>query len=1061
MPAIIKPSRVSVSHQTEPSRDGALTTVSAYVLFDFSEPDRLLTEQALWPMVTEQMPKGSIFDKCQLKPKGELIIAGNALSPTDTPIEGTRVSVQFGTFQKHLAVFGDRYWKLTDEGVQMSRPVPFLKMPISNGLAFGGDGFAPNVKGKGFGARRFLEAGFDAALPNVENPAQLIKSPDDMPAPAHLGPIPHDDATRLQYLGTYDQHWIDHVSPLKPEDFNPLYHCEAPVDQRFETFFEGGEGFTITGMSRGETTVGGRIPRLTARCFYRLAQNDALIETTMRCDTITLFPNVQKATLTFRGLVKGSDRFAEDISSLMVALEHTDASPRDSEYYADVLKKRMSKEDAHKYALADYQLMPQVDASIISARRQAKLEKATADRQKFIDNQNWAMSKLLEDEGLPGDLFPPQMTDITDDIPLFARPTQEELENGDLDIAALLDDVKAVEDALLEKRDREMVRAELQRRAVVAVTPQDLITPNMREPIVDEDTVARFPDMELDSEIAKGLNQVKGQLLSAKRQNQIERGANVVDSVTEIGTAPENIVSPFDGPEHGLEEDVEAAFQKAVARALKLPEGGILADLRKAMEDMDLPPIGEFDHDVPVATEPSADQFDAMLAELSAPEATPISASAGALLAGRINEQSEDGQQPTDASLFSGSRQVGLLDTLMRHAQALDPEDTMPPASQPPGESALSSRTMAMDRLHEAEETVDENMAVARRNSPTPLFPPEALPEGVPARLGAFVAEKLREGHDFKGADLAGADLRGADFSDMDLAGTFFEQSDLTGARFCRSNLTGAVFAGAQLDNSDFSEADLTQANLNKVRARNLCLDRAKLHDLQIFQSDLSGSTGTGVDLEMIRSIESTFDEVQLRQSRMTDCQFLAGSAKGFAATESKLLRTMFVVLPMTQMNLSDSDLERVGFMEVQAPGANCINGKWNAVGVMGDCDLTGSRFDGLEAVESSFNTAKMVECCFLRAKGNACFFNACDLKANDFRLATFHNSLFGRSNFEGSDFFGANLFMAALTGVNLERCSMRAANLYAADLLEAKLAGCDLTGANLGMTLMEQPAHA
>ncbi|MES0884502.1 DUF2169 family type VI secretion system accessory protein [Roseibium sp. SCP14] len=1063
MPAIIKPSRISVSHQTEPTRDGALTTVSAYILFDFSEPDRLLTEQALWPMVTEQMPQGTIFDKCQLKPKGELIIAGSALSPTDAPIEGIRVSAQFGNFQKQLTVFGDRYWRLTDEGVQMSRPVPFLEMPICDARAFGGDGFTPNAKGKGFGARRLLEAGFDAALPNVEHSAQLIKSPDDRPVPAHFGPIPPDDATRLRYLGTYDQHWIDHVSPLKPDDFNPLYHCEAPPDQRFDTFFEGGETFTITGMSRGETTVGGRLPRLTARCFYKLAQHDALMETTMRCDTVTLFPNVQKATLTFRGLVRGSDRFAEDIASLMVALEQSDAEAREREYYADVFKKRTSKDDAHKYALSDYQLMPQVNPAIISARRQAKLEKAAADRQKYIDNQNWAMSKLLEDEGLPGDLFPPSTTDVTDDIPLIAQPTQEEMENGDLDLAALLDDVKAVEDALLERREREMVRAELQRRAFVAAISPDQLTPSMKKPIVEEETVEKFPDLELDPDLEEGLRQIKGQLSSTSGRNQIGLTANAEDGNHETDAQPADLIQLFDEPESLSQEEVETAFQQAVARALKLPEGGILSDLRKAIEDMDLSALDGFADDIPPAAEVSADQFDAMLAELSAPSvaATPVGASAGGPPNSGINGQTNDNQDPQGAQPLADIKQVELLETLMEHARGLEPEDSSPPAGQSPGESALSSRSLAMEQLKEAEETVDENMAMARRNSPTPLFPPEPLPEGVPVRIGAFVAEKLREGHDFKGADLAGADLRGADFSGMDLAGTFFEQADLTGARFCQSNLAGAVFAGAKLDNADFSGADLTQANLNKVSARNLCLDRARLHDLQIFQSDLSGSTGTGADLETIRFIESTLDNVRLQQSRITDCQLLTGSAEGFAAIGSKLLRTMFVVLPMSRMNLSDSELERVGFMEVQAAGANCRNGKWKSVGVMGGSDLTGSRFDNLDAVESSFNTAKMAECCFLRAKGNACFFNACDLEANDFRLASFHNSLFGRSNFEGSDFFGANLFMAALTGVNLERCSMRAANLYAANLLEARLKGCDLTGANLGKTLMEQPAHA
>lgn len=1025
-----------MAHQTEPSRDGALTTVSAHALFDFSDPKRFLTEQALWPMVVEQMPNGAIFDKGQLKPKAELIIAGCALSPGDAPVEGIEVSARFGSFHKRLAVFGDRFWQMTDQGVKMSRPVPFLKMPIGDAQAFGGQAFPQNPRGKGFGARQLVDAGYDAPLPNVEDPAHLIKSVDDQPCPAHFGPIPADDPARLRYLGTYDQHWIDNVSPLKPEDFNPLYHCDAPQEQRFDTFFEGGEAFAISGMSRGAASVGGVLPRLVARCFYKLAQNSGLVETDMRCDTVTLFPNVEKAVLTFRGLIRGSDRFAEDIETLMLAFEETDAPRRDRAYYADVFQKRTSKDDAYKYALADYQLMPMVDAAILSARRQAKLDKAAADRQKFQDNQTWATRKMLADEGIPPDLLPDRDTSILDDLPLVAQPTQEELENGDLDIAMLLDDIQAVEDALLEKRDREMVKAELQRRAVLAVTPPDRLQPNMKTPIADDALMARYPDIELDPELAQGLEQIRTDLAV------IEERKIGPPAAADEGDGPAAL-DRLDELFGADEEAVETAYRKAVARALRQPEGSLLADFRKAVEEMDLSGLA---HAVPEDTD------DTPAGALGSEDAPPK-----AMLTDRLETEAAQSSSPIVQKDTFGD----MLDELMAHVDTAETEGNQPPAHRPQSEAAPTSIDMVMDRLEEAQATVDDSMVMARQHAPTALFPIEPLPDGVALRLGTLVTEKLREQHDFKGADLAGADLRGADFSGRDLSETFFEQADLTGARFAGCNLTGAVFTGATLDKADFSGADLTHANLSKVSARELRLDKARLRDLHIFQSDFSQSSGSQVALEQVRFIETTLDGLRLKQSRVSDCQFLTGRADGFAATASKLQRNMFVMLSMAGMEFSSSDLERVAFIEVNAPGADCRNGIWNSVGFMGACNLTGSRFDALEATESSFNMAKMSESCFLRAKGKTCFFNTCDLEANDFRLASFRNSLFGRSNFKGSDFFGANLFMAAMTGADLRHCSMRAANLYAADLMDAKLAACDFSGANLGLTLLEQPAHA
>jgi len=1085
VPAIVKPSRVSVAYATEPVRGGAHTTVSAHILFDFAEPGRLLTEQALWPMVTEQMPNGAVFDKGQLKPKAEVIIAGCALSPTETPIEATHVTARFGRFSKTLAVFGDRYWRLTDRGPEMSRPVPFEKMPIGDVQAFGGPNFAANMRGKGHGARALVDAGYDAPLPNVEDTRALIKSVDDMPAPAHFGPLPADDAKRLTYIGTYDENWIKSVSPCKPDDFNPLYHCEAPEDQRFDEFFVGGETFSISGMSRGEASVGGATPRLRARCFYFDVVQNALIETTMRCDTVTLFPNLQKATMTFRGLVRGQDRFAEDISAIMVGIEDADAPARDQAYYADVFAKRTSKDEAHKYVLSDFQLMPERNAEELSAKRQAKLEKAKADRDRFLENQNWAVRKNLEDQGLPGNLVPPPDSSVIDDIPLVGLPTSEELENGELDLAELLDDVKVLQDALMERQNQELAKAELQRRAIVESLPTGMIPAGTNRPIVDDAHLERYSDLELDPELETALGAAKNAISEAK-------SSAAVSAVEEMGNpqAADDLnaalQAAFDdlenGPNQGPEE-IETQYQKAVARALILPEGSMLHDARQSLDSLDMSFLDDLENG-PQRPDGMADAaFTDLVGEagLAAPKVETATTGASSSFPSKasmllddplLDEQSkaqnkamldqlEDALQKIDSPIISKDEGGNALDDLMGVIGEME-------AASRADLEGLSSNEIARKtvednklRFEEAETEIAESMKTARQQSPAAIFPMEQLPEGVPARLGEFVRGKRSEGHDFKGADLAGADLRGIDFSGCDLSGTFFENCELTGARFANANLSGAVFTGAYLDEADLSGTDLTKANFSNAKMRRARLDGAKLDDLVIIRSDFSGTKGAQASLSMVRFIECTLDEAAFTDSRISDLQMICGSAMDLSMRGSQIERAMFVTLPLGSANFAETDLERIGFTEIKAAGSTFARARMLSVGFMGDSDLTGSDFAEITATESSWNMAQMAESCFLRARCNSTFFNACKMEATDFRLGTFRNTMFGKSVMRDSDFFGAHLFGASLAQTDLRRCSMRNANLYAANLLEAKLASCDFSGANLTMTLMEQPTHA
>jgi uncharacterized protein YjbI with pentapeptide repeats len=1068
LPAILKPSKLAASVQTDVVKDGGLTTVSAFMLFEFDDPYRLLTEQALWPMVVEQMPGGAIFDKGQLKPKGEVIIAGHALAPGDNPVEALKVTAQFAGLEKRLVVFGDRFWRLTDRGTEMVGPQPFDKMPIGPAQAFGGPDHKINPAGKGAGARAMALAGYDAPMPNVENADQLIKSIDDAPPPAHFGPLSPDNPERLQLLGTYDRHWMKRVSPLKPDDFNPLFHCDAPHDQRFDDYLTGREIFSISGMSRGGGAVGGQLPGLCVRAFVHRPQDDSLTEIKMVCETATLFPNVEKAVMTFRGVAKGEDRFGEDIGAIMLAVEKTDAQLRPTDYYHDIFKMRTDPEDAYKHAFSDFQLMPERDPAIGQTRRQERLERARAERQQFFDNQNWMTGKAMEDAGMPPELIPPVDTTPIDDMPFVAMPTSKELTSGDFDIAELIDDVEALGDYLWLKSDEEMARAELQRRAIVASTPPTLLPSVALKPIVDDAHLAKFPDIDVDPDLAAGLSEV-GELLASSREKALSGLEHEVDDDKALKIQSE-INKTFDQieiPAKADDDEVEEQFRAACARALRLPEALLLHRARNALNEV--PSIDDVAASLPddmrdlvgpmadpSKNPPTGNSFDSDNPFLIPEGMTDLGMSAVKEAFGSAEEKIRK-----DLShLVEEGMQDKPIAGLMAKLQKIEP-----PGQQygdlPLNERFEGHRDDAVNSLDEAEPDIEETTALGRQMSPVAIFPMEPLLPAVAERLGTFVAQKLCENHDFKGTDLAGACLRNIDFSGLDLAGSFFEKADLTGASFAGCDLEGAVFTAAVLGGADFSDCNLRKVNFSAASLKGARMDRAVFEDCTLIKTDLTELNAQKMSLATANLIECILDRADLGGSRVADLQLMKGSANGLKLNDAKIERAVFMSLPMAGTVFADSALERVSFMEIEAAGADFSSAEMHSTSFMGDCDLSGANFEKIKAEETSWNTTALQESSFRRARCHGCLFNGCNMTAVDFRAASLKNSRFLKSDLTDSDFFAADLHAASMTQSVLQRASMRCANLYFADLMEAKLACCDLTGANLGKTQLEQPANA
>lgn len=150
-------------------------------------------------------------------PPFEVIMLGAAYASRGRPTEQRRVSLSVGNERRSLAVFGDRVWEITRSGPRISRPTPFLRMPLTYDRAFGGSrdlyldpdspvtvSHSDNPLGRGFNPEpyaRALAAGlklppgaptFDSQrqLPNIEDPQALIQNWDDAPRPMYWATVP-------------------------------------------------------------------------------------------------------------------------------------------------------------------------------------------------------------------------------------------------------------------------------------------------------------------------------------------------------------------------------------------------------------------------------------------------------------------------------------------------------------------------------------------------------------------------------------------------------------------------------------------------------------------------------------------------------------------------------------------------------------------------------------------------------------------------------------------------------------------------------------------------------
>jgi len=262
-------------------------------------------------------------DFAHRKPACDVLLVGSAYAPNGEPASRVRVGLQVGTVNKEFWVVGQRTWDKSALSIAATSPQPFISMPISYDVAFGGtdrteqaegkvDTFLANPVGKGYWRHNAQIDG--QLLPNTEELNRAVNDPGGDFAPMALSPIGRNWAPRAAFAGTYDERWIENDAPFWPADFDYRYFQAAPPDQII-SYPVGGERVVLKNLSADGHRAFELPTRRMPITFVPHHGRDVTLEA--HVDTVVLEPDMERFTLTWRAsLAMGRSIF--DVKEIVV-----------------------------------------------------------------------------------------------------------------------------------------------------------------------------------------------------------------------------------------------------------------------------------------------------------------------------------------------------------------------------------------------------------------------------------------------------------------------------------------------------------------------------------------------------------------------------------------------------------------------------------------------------------------------------------------------------------------------------------------------------------------------
>jgi hypothetical protein len=248
------------------------------------------------------------MDYAPRKPRCDVLLNATAYAPEGRPTTRITVGARIGSWSKSFDVVGDRVWEAGLAGIGASATTAFVQMPITYDRAFGGTdnrsedpadhaAYPLNPVGRGFHKQLKSEWVDGSPLPNTEQSGHPVTWVDGDYRPMSFGAIGRHWQQRYPYAGTYDQHWLDHVFPFLPPDFDEQYYQAAPLDQQMPKPL-GEQAVTLLNL-----TPDGRreflLPHFEAPIHFFPKRGDRE-ELTAHSDTVVIEPDLERVTITWR-----------------------------------------------------------------------------------------------------------------------------------------------------------------------------------------------------------------------------------------------------------------------------------------------------------------------------------------------------------------------------------------------------------------------------------------------------------------------------------------------------------------------------------------------------------------------------------------------------------------------------------------------------------------------------------------------------------------------------------------------------------------------------------------
>jgi hypothetical protein len=260
------------------------------------------------------------------KPATDVVLIGTAWA-VPCPATQVDVTLRAGPLFKKVRVTGDRYWIKSLGGPAMTSPEPFESLPLTYERAFGGRDtkgrFEPrNPIGRGFYSSQALLEDL-SPLPNLEDPARMIASLHDRPAPVGFGFISPAWQPRAAFGGTYDDSWRADRMPLLPKDFSRRFFSAASPGLTAPSYFKGDEFISVENVSP-DRPVSFRLPAI-AQPEHRVqltSGRNAIVNTHL--DTVIINTDENLVILIWRGYLPLANGL-HDVVSIQVQTEGVSA----------------------------------------------------------------------------------------------------------------------------------------------------------------------------------------------------------------------------------------------------------------------------------------------------------------------------------------------------------------------------------------------------------------------------------------------------------------------------------------------------------------------------------------------------------------------------------------------------------------------------------------------------------------------------------------------------------------------------------------------------------------